>query len=134
MTKKTELKLYGYLMFFFGVIDVLYLVMDIRETTSLLADYSNAVEIFVYVFFGLCALITLSKFWMGRQALCYVKGVGKGTSHILLAKIGIFFTILVLASDAIAYFNGTSSIFECISTVTSLMVVHGYYTAAKACL
>ena len=134
MTKTKELKIYGYLMFFFGLLDIAYLVLDIQEAKALLADYSTAVAIGVYVFFGVCALITLAKFWMGRQALCYAKGTGKGTSHIKLAKIGIAFGILVLVSDGIAIFNGTGSYSEALSTITSLIVMHSYYTAAKACL
>lgn len=134
MSKTKELKIYGYLMFFFGLLDIAYLVLDIQEVNALLADYSNAVAIFVYVFFAVCALITLAKFWMGRQALCYAKGTGKGTSHIKLAKIGIAFGVLVLVSDGIAIFNGTASYSEALSTITSLIVMHSYYTAAKACL
>lgn len=134
MTKMKELKIYGYLMFFFGLVDIAYLIMDIRGIHTLLAGYSKAVVIGVHVFFGLCALITLTKFWMGRQALCYAKGTGKGTSHITLAKIGIIFGILVLVSDGLAIFNGTGSYSEAISTITSLIVMHSYYTAAKACL
>ena len=134
MTKMKELKIYGYLMFVFGLLDIAYLIMDIQEINTLLADYSKVVTIGVYVFFGICALITLAKFWMGRQALCYAKGTGKGTSHITLAKIGIIFGILILISDALAIFNGTGSYSEAISTITSLIVMHSYYTAAKACL
>lgn len=134
MLKTKELKIYGYLMFFFGLVDIAYLAMDIQEVKALLADYSTAVAIGVYVFFGVCALITLAKFWMGRQALCYAKGTGKGTSHIKLAKIAIIVGILVLVSDVIAIFNGTASYSEALSTITSLIVMHSYYTAAKACL
>lgn len=134
MSKTKELKIYGYLMFFFGLVDIAYLAMDIQEVKALLADYSTAVAIGVYVFFGVCALITLAKFWMGRQALCYAKGTGKGTSHIKLAKIAIIVGILVLVSDVIAIFNGTASYSEALSTITSLIVMHSYYTAAKACL
>lgn len=134
MTKMKELKIYGYLMFFFGLLDIGYLIMDIQEINALLPGYSKAVSIGVYMFLGVCALITLAKFWMGRQALCYAKGTGKGTSHIKLAKIGIIFGILVLVSDGLAIFNGTASYSEAISTITSLIVMHSYYTAAKACL
>lgn len=134
MTKLKELKIYGYLMFIFGLLDIAYLILDIQEINALLADYSKAVAIGVYAFFGVCALITLAKFWMGRQALCYAKGIGKGTSHIKLAKIGIIIGILVLVSDGIAIFNGTASYSEAISSITSLIVMHSYYTAAKACL
>ena len=134
ITKTKELKIYGILMIFFGFLDIAYLAMDIGDVKPLLEDYSTAVTIGVYVFFAVCLLITLAKFWMGRQALCYAKGTGKGTSHIKLAKIGIIFGILVLVSDGLAIFNGTASYSEAISTITSLIVMHSYYKAAKACL
>lgn len=134
MTKEKELKIYGYVMFVFGLVDIAYLALDISEVSTLLEGYSSAVAIGVYVFFAVCALIALAKFWMGRQALCYAKGTGKGTSHIKLAKIGIAFGILVLISDGIAIFNGTASYSEAISTVTSLIVMYSYYTAAKSLL
>lgn len=134
MAKTKELKIYGYLMFFLGLVDIAYLALDIREINALAEGYSNAVIIGVYAFFAVCALITLAKFWMGRQALCYAKGTGKGTSHITLAKIGIILGIVVLVSDVIAIFNGTASVSEALSTATSLIVMHGYYTAAKSCL
>lgn len=134
ITKTKELKIYGILMIFFGLLDIAYLAMDISDVKPLLEDYSTAVTIGVYVFFAVCLLITLAKFWMGRQALCYAKGTGKGTSHIKLAKIGIVFGILVLVSDGIAYLNGTASSSEAVSTITSLIVMVSYYQAAKACL
>lgn len=134
ITKTKELKIYGFLMIFFGLLDIAYLAMDIGDVKPLLEDYSSAVAIGVYVFFAVCLLITLAKFWMGRQALRYAKGVGKGTSHIKLAKIGIVFGVLVLVSDGIAYFNGTASSSEAVSTITSLIVMVSYYQAAKACL
>ena len=132
--KENELKIYGYLMFFLGVIDIAYMAIDIREVNTLLEGYSQAVAIGVYAFFAVCALITLAKFWMGHQALQYAKGTGKGTSHIKLAKIGMAVTILVLVSDAFAIYQGTADISEILSTSTSLIVMHSYYTAAKACL
>ena len=134
MTKKTELKIYGFLMIFFGLLDIAYMVMDIREVAPLLGSYSAAVTIGVHAFFALCALLTLAKFWMGRQALCYVKGTGKGSSHIKLAKIAIVLGVLVLISDVIAAFNGTASIAEAISSLLNLIIYHSYYSAAKACL
>lgn len=134
ITKTKELKIYGYLMIFFGILDLAYLAIDISEISTLLGDYSKAIVIFTYAFLGLCLLITLAKFWMGRQALCYAKGTGKGTSHIKLAKIGIAFGVLVLVSDAVGYLNGTASYSEAVSTITSLIVMHSYYKAAKACL
>ena len=134
ITKTTELKIYGYLMIFFGIIDLAYMALDVSEMNGMLGDYSKAVAIFIYVFFGLCLLITLAKFWMGRQALRYAKGVGKGTSHILLAKIGIAFDVLMVLSDAINYFNGSADISELASSGASLVVMISYYQAAKACL
>ena len=133
-TKEKELKIYGYLMIFFGVLDIGYLALDISEVKPLLSDYSTAVAIVTYVFFGVCALITLAKFWMGRQALCYAKGTGKGTSHIRLAKIAMVFTVLFLATDVFAWINGTATISEALSTATTLIVIHSYYKAAKAFL
>ena len=134
ITKTKELKIYGYLMFFFGLLDLAYLSLDIGDIHTLLAEQSKAVAIFVYVFLGLCLLITLAKFWMGRQALRYAKGVGKGTSHILLAKVGIAFGVLMVLSDAISYFTGSADISEAASSGASLVVMISYYQAAKACL
>jgi hypothetical protein len=134
ITKTTELKIYGYLMIFFGIIDLAYMALDVSEMNGLLGDYSKAVAIFIYVFFGLCLLITLAKFWMGRQALRYAKGVGKGTSHILLAKIGIAFGILALLNDVIKLFTGTGDMTEVASSGASLVVMISYYQAAKAFL
>lgn len=134
ITKTKELKIYGYLMFFFGILDLASLALDLAEIEALLADYSKAVAIFTYVFLALCLLITLAKFWMGRQALRYAKGVGKGTSHIRLAKIGIAFGVLVVVSDVFAIINGTASYYEAASSITSLIVMYSYYAAAKACL
>lgn len=134
ITKTKELKIYGYLMFFFGLLDLAYLSLDLGNISTLLAEQSKAVAIFVYVFLALCLLITLAKFWMGRQALRYAKGVGKGTSHILLAKIGIAFDVLMVLSDAINYFNGSADISELASSGASLAVMISYYQAAKACL
>lgn len=134
ITKTKELKIYGYLMFFFGLLDLAYLSLDIGDINTLLAEQSKAVAIFVYVFLGLCLLITLAKFWMGRQALRYAKGVGKGTSHILLAKIGIAFGVLMVLIDAINYFTGSADISEAASSGASLVVMISYYQAAKACL
>ena len=108
---------------------IAYLIMDIQEINTLLADYSKVVTIGVYVFFGICALITLAKFWMGRQVLC-----SKGTSHIKLAKIVIIWGISVLVSDGLAIFNGIASYSEAISTITILIVMHSYFTTTKACL
>ena len=134
MTKIKELKIYGYLMIFFGVLDLLYMLLDISEINADAGNYPSIVVTFAYIFLGVCMLMTLAKFWMGRQALCYAKGKGKGTSHILLAKIGIVFCILALVVDGYAFFNGTSSITELCSTGASLMVMCSYYQAAKACL
>lgn len=134
ITKTKELKLYGYLMIFLGLLDIVYLLMDIQEIKTLLEGYSTAVIIVVSVILAVCGLITLAKFWMGRQALCYAKGTGKGTSHIKLAKIGVIFSILILVFDAIAIFSGTASYFDAISTIVDLIVIHSYYTTAKACL
>lgn len=131
MTKTKILQIYGYLMIFFGVLDLVYLAMDASEVNSLLGNYSEAVAIFTYVFFGLCVLITLAKFWMGRQALRYAKGVGKGTSHILLAKIGIAFGVLAVASDVVKLIGSSGDISEVASSCTSLAVMIGYYQAAK---
>ena len=134
ITKTKELKIYGYLMIFFGILDLAYLSLDIAEINAVLRDYSKTVVIFTYAFLALCLLITMAKFWMGRQALRYAKGVGKGTSHILLSKIGIVFGVLVLVSDIFAIINGTASYSEAVSTTTSLIVMYSYYKAAKACL
>ena len=134
LTKTTELKIYGLLMFYFGILDLAYLAMDIQEVNTLLTGYSHAVTIGVYVFFVVCILITLAKFWMGRQALRYAKGVGKGSSHIKLAKIGIVFGILVVVSDMFAAFNDTASITEAVSSLVNLFIYYFYYSTAKACL
>ena len=134
ITKSKELKIYGIVLILFGIIDLVYLYMDILDVSSLLGNQSKAVVICVYAFFALCFLITLAKFWMGRQALYYAKGTGKGTSHILLAKIGIVSSILILLSDGVACFNGTASIVEVCSSIVSLSIIYSYYKAAKACL
>ena len=134
ITKATELKIYGYLMYFFGILDLAYWALDVSEVSGLLGDYSKAVSIFTYVFLTLGLLITLAKFWMGRQALCYAKGVGKGTSHILLAKIGIFFSVLLVLNDVVVLFVASGDITEAISSVAGLVVILSYYQAAKACL
>ena len=134
ITKTKELKIYGYLMFFFGLLDLAYLSLDLGNMSTLLAEQSKAVAIFVYVFLALCLLITLAKFWMGRQALRYAKGVGKGTSHILLAKIGIFFSVLLVLNDVVVLFVASGDITEAASSVASLVVILSYYQAAKACL
>jgi hypothetical protein len=134
IAKTIELKFYGYLTIFFGIIDLLNMALDVSEINGLMAASSQADTIFTYVTFGLSLLIMLAKLWMGRQALCYAKGVGKGTSHILLAKIGIGFGVLMLLNDVVELFIGIGDITEVASSVVYMVIIISYYQAAKACL
>ena len=134
MTKTKALKICGFVLLFLGALDLVYLLIDISDLPSLLEGQSKAVTVFAYVFIGLCVLIAMAKFWMCRQALYYAKGNGKGTSHILLAKIGITFCVIALVSDVFAIFNGTASFDEALSSIFSPIVMYSYYKAAKACL
>lgn len=126
--KTTELKIYGILMIFFCILDCVHIVRNLLET------HSTEVTAFTYVILALRVLIALAKFWLGRQALCYANGNGKGTSHILLIKIGIAFVALLLVNDVVEAFLGIASFMEVISTIVSLTVMYSYYKAAKACL
>lgn len=134
ITKTKELKIYGYLMIFFGFLDLASIALDISEVSGLLANYSEEITIFTFVFYGMDLLISPAKFWMGRQALCYAKGVGKGTSHILLAKIGIALMSLALVNDVVELFIGIGAITEAASSAVALIIIVSYYQAAKACL
>ena len=134
MSKHKELKIYGFAMILLGLVDVGFLTLDICEVNALAGNYPAVVVFFTYIFFALCALLALAKFWMGRQALCYAKGTGKGTSHVLLAKIGFVLSILVVASDAYAMISGTATSSELYSGIASLIFMYSYYKAAKACL
>ena len=128
ITKTTELKLYGILMIFFGILDCVHILMNVLET------HSTEVTAFTYIILALGVLIALAKFWLGRQALCYANGNGKGTSHILLIKIGIAFVAFSLVNDVVEAFLGIASFMEAISTIVSLIIMYSYYKAAKACL
>ena len=134
ITPTKVLKIYGILMLYFAILDCAYILMDVMDNSYLLGDHSTAVDIFSLIILALGVLITLAKFWLGRQALCYAKGIGKGTSHILLIKIGIAFGILVLVNDIVEVFIGTGPYREVISSIVCLIVMYSYYKAAKACL
>ena len=63
----TELKIYGILMIYSGVLDIAYWAMDIRDVNTLPGGYSTSVAIGVYVYFAVCALMTLATFRMGGR-------------------------------------------------------------------
>lgn len=130
-TKTNKLKIYGFLMYFFGFHDLTHILTKAMKRNALTGD---SFDIFTYVFLGLSLLIALAKVWLGRQALCYAKGNGKGTSHILLIRVGIAFGVLALVNDVVELFIGIGAFSEVLSTIVSLIVMYSYYRAAKACL
>ena len=134
MTKTKELKLYGIALFILGFIDIGYGILNIREVAPLLVNESTAVAVLTYAIVSISFLLALAKFWMGRQALCYAKGTGKGTSHITLAKIGIVFCTLGLVIYIISAIRGTASNTDIAGDIASLMVMCSYYKTAKECL
>ena len=134
ITKKKELKIYGWVMFFLGFIDLGYVLLEIGEVGTYTAGQSAAVVAFLYAFIALGVLLALIKFWLGRQALRYAKGTGTGTSHILLSKIGLVICMLVVISDTIAVLKGTASPSDTYGNIASLILMISYHKTAKECL
>ena len=72
----TELKIYGILMIYSGVLDIAYFAMDIRDVNTLPGGYSTAVAICVRILRSVCT-DDPGKILDGRQAQCCAKGTGK---------------------------------------------------------
>ena len=131
--KTKELKIYGWLMFFFGFLDLVSLGLNIFGGDQQTGDIGLD-KVFFILFVAVGLFIAMAKFWLGRQALCYARGTGKGTSHIVLVKIGMVFGVLSLVNDCVSAFVGADPVSEIFSSAASLIVMISYYQAAKACL
>ena len=132
ISKQKELKIYGWLMIVLAALDVARMVISAVFSDSSLLEEPGAKFVLIAMVV-VTGIAVLAKLWMGRQALTYAKGVGKGTSHILLAKIGLVIYIVLSLAGAYQLFTGDGWD-SLVSALASLIVVHSYLRAAKACL
>ena len=129
MTQTKVLKIYGITMFVLAAVDIATMIVN-----SMGASMVGFAAIMAFVVIGVALLTAAAKCWMGYQALCYAKGTGKGTSHILIAKICLIFGIVNLVFALLGVVTGNGSFDQVIGAATNVALLFFYRKTAQECL
>lgn len=128
------LRIYGSLLVFLAVLDMIFMVLDVFESGHLLKGLSGGQLAFIAVLYAASVCVVILKLWMGRQGIRYAKGQGTGTGHITVAKIALVLLGIFVAVDVAEMIAGNAKLTDVLDDMISLCIAYEYLRTAKACL
>lgn len=129
---KKMLKAYSTLFLLLAGVNVYNTIYTLVFNMPDISDLEVSKEMFIGLSIGLLVIIVLAELFLGIKGLNEVKGKGKGTGHITLAKVVLVFYVIGTIFGIIDFINTKQDIVSILTSIGSTLIIYLYIRSAKA--
>ena len=130
MNPQKEFKIASIVIIALGVLDVLSIALGATGNGVIFGSLTSGGRVLIGALIAVMGIIALAKIYMGVMGLKYCKGTGKGKLHILLAKIGMVFSVLALVMSVVDLIGGAGTQ-DIIGEISSVCFIYWYLKLAE---
>lgn len=127
MNPQKEFKIASIILLILGAFDLFLVSTEWFGSDSIIFENN----IYLIIIFSIITLIPIAKIYMGIMGIKYSKGTGKGRLHIILAKIGVVFSIIAIVISVLDLIFGSGTLETLIGDALDTFVICWYHRLAK---